>query len=250
MNARLVFFGSLRELLTPPHREHGVVDYAVRRRASVKDVIEALGPPHTEVGRILVNGEEAGFDHIIEPRQGVEIHPVSAPFDVFSATRLRPDPLATLTFLVDANVGRLATLLRLLGFDAAFDRRWDDAELAAMAETEGRVLLSKDHRLLKRRQIVYGRLIRSAMPWDQLAEALHFFGLTPPYAPFSRCLRCNVVLEPTDKARVLDRLLPLTRRYYENFHICPCCGRIYWRGSHHAAMLARVEELAPLPRDG
>jgi uncharacterized protein with PIN domain len=61
-------------------------------------------------------------------------------------------------------------------------------------------------------------------------------------APFQRCLRCNGLLQPVEKSAVMDRLEPLTRRYFDDFHICPVCGQIYWRGSHYERMQKLVED--------
>ena len=58
--------------------------------------------------------------------------------------------------------------------------------------------------------------------------------------PFSRCLRCNTVLRPVAKERVIDRLEPLTKKYYNDFKQCKSCEKIYWRGSHHEKMAEMI----------
>jgi uncharacterized protein len=250
LDARLVFHDGLKDFLAASNEAASPgpieISYPVTRRASVKDVIEALGPPHTEVGSILVDGEDTGFHHILEPGQEVHVHPIPHPFDVLSPTPLRPDPLHRIAFAVDANVGKLARLLRLLGFDATADRGWNDSDLADIADTttgEGRIVLSKDRGLLKRSKIVFARYIRAIHPEDQLIEVLSFFALAPPYKPFSRCLLCNEPLTPIAKATILHRLEPLTIKYFHTFHTCPSCNRIYWPGSHHDRLLERLERM-------
>ncbi len=238
--AILRFHGSLRELLKPRFRAHGQVHFAAKRRASVKDVIESQGPPHTEIGRIVSDQGEQNFDLLLAGGETLDILPVEPPMDVRRACALRPVPLPEVRFVVDVNAGKLATLLRLLGFDTAYGNALEDAEVAALAADEQRIVLSKDRGLLKRKAISHGRLIRNEDPELQLAETLHFFGLHPPYAPFSRCLRCNTPLHPVAKEKIIHRLLPLTKKYFNEFHICPDCRRIYWPGSHHDQMLARL----------
>ena len=246
-DARLVFHDGLKDFLAASNEvgPHSAVEilYPVTRRASVKDVIEALGPPHTEVGRILIDSRNVDFNHLLAPGQEVHIHPVPHPFDVLSPTPLRPEPLHRIAFVVDANVGKLARLLRLLGFDATACRTWSDNELANTAVQEGRIVLSKDRALLKRNKIVFARHIRAIHPEDQLLETLSFFNLTPPYKPFSRCLLCNNPLIPVPKATILHRLEPLTKKYFHEFHTCPNCDRIYWPGSHHDRLIERLERL-------
>lgn len=242
--AGFVFHGSLRELLGRGQGgADGRVAYPVVRRASVKDAIEALGVPHTEVGAIEADGLEVGFGHLLACGARIDVRPVPAPFDVLRPSPLRPEPLPRVAFLVDANVGRLAGLLRALGFDTAHDPSLDDAALAELAARDRRILLSRDRFLLKRGIVVYGRLIRSQDPDSQLLEVVRFFGLNPPFATFTRCLRCNDPLLAVPKAEIMDRLQPLTRRYYFDFRRCPRCDRVYWAGSHHERMRERVERL-------
>jgi len=241
-HATLHFHGDLAALLT-----RGLVGPAVScpvtRRASIKDVIEAMGPPHTEVGSIKVLGREVGFDHLPAPGEHIAVCPVSVPFDVRRATLLRPEPLPRLAFVVDANVARLGGLLRALGFDTAGSPDLDDAALADLASRQGRFALSRDQGLLKRRQVVFGRLVRGVAPHDQVVEVLKLLGLRPPFAAFTRCVRCNHPLEPVSKAAFWHRLLPLTRLYYDDFRRCTCCDRIYWPGSHLDRMRAWLDDL-------
>jgi hypothetical protein len=253
----VVFHGGLKDFLHSGNSPGKVpalgparLSYPLDRRASVKDVIEALGPPHTEVGRILAHEfgqmREENFHLLLDPRgrrpDRVEVFPVVAPWDPTQHSMLRP-ALPALRFAVDANVGKLATLLRMLGFDTAYDRSLDDAGLAELAARERRVVLSKDRALLKRAAVTHGRCIRHEDPEEQLLEVLCLFGLRPPFATFSRCLRCNVPLRPVDKAEIEHRLLPKTRAYYHDFSLCPECDRIYWAGSHQERMQERVARL-------
>jgi hypothetical protein len=233
--AKITFHGDLNEFLRTDNSARSL-DYPVARRASIKDVIEALGPPHTEVGRILVDGADVDFTHLLKPRERVEVRPVQAPMDVTKPAPLRPDPLPELKFVVDVNVGKLADRLRLLGLDAAYEPEWSDDAIAAIAEAEGRVVLSKDLALLKRNKVEFGRAVRAAHPDDQILEVVEFFGIQGPFEPFTRCIHDNTPLVPVDKADIIDRLEPLTKKYFHEFHICPTCGRIYWPGSHHERM--------------
>ncbi len=251
------FHPGVREIVRPGKSARladGRLGWAVDRRAAVKDVVESLGVPHTEVGRILVagaggpggpggpsgtDGTDVDFSHIVAEGQELDVYAVVPPLDVTRPSLLRPEPLCgegEVRFLVDATCGKLARLLRLVGQDAAYDRAWDDEAVAELAAGEGRIVLSMDRALLKRSQVAFGRLVRAHDPQEQLAEVLRHFGVRGPFAAFSRCLECNEPLAPVEKAAVLHRLQPLTKKYFDTFYRCPSCDRIYWPGSHHDRM--------------
>lgn len=238
MYADLKFHNELRELV--PDHDHGIFRCPVDRRASVKDAIEALGVPHTEVGRILANGIEVDFSVLLAAPRLYEIFPVAVPWDVTMPSVLRPEPLRGVSFLVDENAHRLAGLLRMIGMDAATCRGLTDEDIVRRAVAQGRIVLSKDRRLLKRKQIVFGRLVRGVHPWEQLREIVDLFGLRTRLQPFSRCIHCNVMLKSRTKTEIQERLEPLTKQYYQVFQECPECKRIYWAGSHHEQMRERL----------
>jgi len=254
-DAVLFFAGELAGLLTRPVFA-GSVRYPVDRRASIKDVIEAMGVPHTEVYAINSGGASHDFGLLLEPGMAVALLPAvlapEYPVDVTVPTTLRPTPLDSLRFLVDENVAGLVPLLRALGFDAAYDRSWGDEEIAERAVCEGRVVLSRGRALLKRTAIVHGRLIRTQVVEEQLLEVLGHFRISSLDSIFTRCLRCNEVLNPVNKQDILERLEPKTRKHFDKFKRCPSCDRIYWRGSHHQNLMERFARLGIIigPEDG
>lgn len=239
MAIRLVFHGGLSALLN----NRGVYPETTRelfRSAPVKDLVESQGVPHTEVGRIESEGSERSFAHFPAWGETLDILPPRPPVDVTLFTVLFPEPFEEVSFVADANVGRLGGLLRLAGFDCLLDPRWEDAEIARVAGDNKRILLTRDKELLKRNRVLRGRLIRSGRPWDQLAEVIHFFGLGDKINLFSRCPKCNITLERTDKSAIIDQLEPLTRMMYDRFTRCPGCGQIYWSGSHHGRIREKL----------
>jgi uncharacterized protein len=130
----------------------------------------------------------------------------------------------------------------MLGFDCLYQNDISDEELAALTQQQGRILLSRDRRLLMRKGISSGYCPRSLEPTEQLLEVIERFDLVKRIVPFHRCLRCNHPLEPVAKEDILDRLEPLTRQYFDEFQVCPACGRIYWKGSHYEQMRQLIEQ--------
>jgi uncharacterized protein with PIN domain len=214
-----------------------------RPHQTVKDVLEAMGIPHTEVDLILVNGNAEGFAHRPTSGDRITAYPMFEVLDIGSTARLRPVPLRDPRFVIDVNLGRLARLLRVLGFDVWWSSDADDQTLADVSLGQQRILLTRDRGLLKRRAITHGLFVRSDHPEEQTLEVIRRLDLAQRLAPFTRCVRCNGRLVAVTKDEVVDHLEPLTRLYYDDFSRCSECGRIYWRGSHHARLVSFVEGL-------
>ena len=229
--ARFRFYEELNDFL-PPERRKTEFDYQFERRASIKDVIEALGVPHTEVELILVNRESVDFGYILHDGDRVSVYPVFESLDVTPLLRLRARPLRTPRFVLDTHLGTLARYLRLLGFDTLYRNDYRDATLARISANEGRTLLTRDRGLLMRRIVTHAYFVRADDPRRQVEEVCARLDLYGLIEPFSRCSHCNGLLQQVDKAQIADQLAPKTRRYYQRFLQCQDCGQIYWAGSH------------------
>lgn len=237
------FYEELNDFL-PARRRKTRFAYRFTRRASIKDVIEALGVPHTEVELLLVNGNSVDFSHIVADGDLVSVYPVFETLDIRPLLRLRPQPLRRTRFVLDTHLGRLARYLRLLGFDVLYQNRCDDGELATISATRQRILLTRDRRLLQRSIITHGYFVRETRPLRQTGEVLRRFDLYADISPLSRCVRCNGLLEEIAKEQIAHRLEPKTRRYYDEFRICRDCRQIYWRGSHFRKMTALIAAIS------
>jgi uncharacterized protein with PIN domain len=148
-------------------------------------------------------------------------------------------------FIVDHNVGKLARWLRLMGYDTIFFDGGDDSELVAIAKAEGRVILSRDTQIMKRRLITSGRiravLIQSDQPREQIGQVIVTLGLESRFRPFTICLECNQPLVERAKDELKELVPPYVFKTQEQFMQCPNCRRIYWRGTHWRAMIKKLE---------
>ncbi|MGW8309995.1 MAG: Mut7-C RNAse domain-containing protein [Thiogranum sp.] len=230
--AHFRFYEELNDFL-PPSRRKVEFEQHFDRRASVKDMIEALGVPHPEIELILVNGEPVDFSYIVSDGDRISVYPMFEALDIASLVRLRDAPLRDPRFVVDCNLGRLARYLRLLGFDCLYDNGFTDEAIAAISQEQQRIVLTRDRRLLHRKAISHGLFVRAEQPRDQVREVLRRLDLYALSRPFSRCARCNGLLAPVEKDAIAGRLQPKTRRYYDDFLQCRDCGQLYWQGSHH-----------------
>lgn len=157
-------------------------------------------------------------------------------------------PQAAKTFLLDGMLGRLARWLRLLGYDAAFEPDLKDIQLVRRARAEGRILLTRDRELARRRG-VRAILIRSDHLEGQLAQLqretnLAAEGRTP------RCPVCNEPLEPMPRDQVWGLVPPYVFVHHTRFELCPSCERVYWPGTHWEDVQERLEEAGLGPSEG
>lgn len=233
------FYAELNDFL-PAHRKRRRFEHAFNGKPAVKDAIEAMGVPHTEIDLILIDGESVAFDHPLRDGMRVSVYPMFESIDISPILRVRPEPLRETRFVLDAHLGRLASYLRLMGFEARYRNDFRDSELAQISRSEGRILLTRDRGLLKRTEVTHGYCIRSSHPRDQLIEVLRRFDLFDAVEPFIRCLRCNKRIKPVPKEQVLNLIPEETRQHFDDFFQCTGCGQVYWRGSHYERMLCFV----------
>jgi uncharacterized protein len=150
---------------------------------------------------------------------------------------------ATPMFLADAALGRLATWLRLLGYDTVYARSAGEAELVRRARAEGRVLLTRNTRMLRRRDVPAHVFIESDHFRAQLRQVIATFGLLDTAAFLMRCSRCNATLLPIERAEASASVPPYVCATQDTFARCPSCRRIYWGATHVEKMRAELRRL-------
>ena len=241
-SARFRFYAELNDFL-PPGRRGVEFAHEFHGGPSVKDVIESLGVPHTEVDLVLADGESVDFSWILREGARVSVYPVFESIDIAPLARVRPAPLREVRLVLDVHLGRLARYLRMLGFDARWRNDERDEEIARVASAEHRIVLTRDAGLLKRRIVTHGYRVREADPRRQLAEVSHRLDLFGSIAPFRRCLCCNALLETVRKEDIAGELPPRVRERHDAFRRCPSCRRVYWAGTHHQRMERLIADL-------
>lgn len=225
------FYEELNDFLSPARRGRAFF-CRISGTPAVKDTIESLGVPHTEVDLILVDGASVRFSHRLRGGERVAVYPVFERLDITPIVRLRPRPLRVPRFVADVHLGTLARRLRLLGFDTLYDNRSGDAELVRRSAAGRRILLTRDVGLLKHKAVTRAHYVRATDPARQLAEVVAALDLGSKVRPFTRCLPCNAPLRRVATARVGEELPPHVRRTTRHVARCAGCGRLYWRGTH------------------
>ena len=216
--------------------------YSFTGTPSVKNSIETIGIPHTEIDLILVDGVSVGFDHLLKGGEQVSVYPVFESLDISPVTRLRAKPLRKIRFVVDVNLGKLAKKLRLLGFDTFYRNNLNDDEIVKISVDEKRIILTRDLGILKYSNVTHGYWIRSDDPKIQLNEVIERLQLRNLFKPFTRCSQCNGQLKRVSKALLKGRIPDDTLRYYKTFWECNGCKQIYWEGSHFDKIIDWIEK--------
>lgn len=216
-------------------------EYPFHGKPSVKDVIEALGVPHTEVDLVVVNGEVSSFGYNLKDGDFVAVYPVFESIDISGLKD--EEPLREIKFVADVHLGRLARYLRILGFDTLYKNDFSDEEIINISNEQNRVVLTRDIGILKNGKVEKGYFVRNTKLSEQVEEVLARFDLFSLIKPFDRCPLCNGKLSYVDKESILDRLPPKTRRAFSEFKMCENCGKIYWKGTHYKKIINFIEHL-------
>ena len=149
-------------------------------------------------------------------------------------------------FFADNNVGKLAKWLRMMGYDTRFFNGSDDSHMVAIALAEGRVILTRDTQIMRRRVVTNGQLkailIQGDKPEHQMRQVVDSLNLDCQFRPFTICLECNQPLLPRSKEQVKDLVPPYVFQTQVKYVECPTCHRIYWRGTHWQAMTEKLKK--------
>mgnify|MGYP001820042941 CR=1 FL=1 len=239
------FYEELNDFL-PKHRRRTDAATTFKEKRSIKDAIESLGVPHTEIDLILVNGKSVDFDYILQDEDRVSVYPVFESLNISDATHLRKLPLRRSKFIADINLGKIATYMRVLGFDVYFDSRLSPREIVEISKREKRIILTGNRKLLKFKDVSHGIFIRPGTTVQQIKRLIDYLDIKDRVDPFTRCLQCNSLLQKVPKEKILDRIPQKTRAYCDAYARCLSCDKIYWKGTHFIHMDKVVRQILDL----
>lgn len=152
-------------------------------------------------------------------------------------------------FLVDRMLGKLAKWLRILGYDAAYLPQLSPEGVLREGRRQGRIILTRDTRLLRRKDVPPLVFVQSDHFREQLRQVVHTCHLDPQRQLLSRCTACNLVLEEVAKEKVQDQVPEYVWQTQEEFCRCPQCHRIYWGATHREHVLDELRHLG-LEKEG
>lgn len=150
---------------------------------------------------------------------------------------------ATMKFIVDCMLGKLAKWLKILGFDVLYFSKVDDSELLPLTQKEKGILLTRDNALLEKAGTGNGFFIRSEKWREQVRQVLEELNLWGKVRPYSRCLECNLRLKNLPKKSAKNLVAPFVYKHADSFAICPRCGRVFWQGTHYRDMDRKIKAI-------
>jgi uncharacterized protein with PIN domain/sulfur carrier protein ThiS len=244
-NITIRFYEELNDFLPNENKKKRFKHYFIDR-TTVKDLIESLGVPHTEIDLVLVNGKSTDFNYVIDDGDDISVYPVFESFDISNVQHLRPQPLRKPKFICDVHLGKLAKNLRMFGFDVYYKNELIDQEIVKISLSEKRTILTRDIGLLKRREVTHGYFIRDCDPTNQIVEVLKRFDLYKIIKPFSICTDCGNKLVRIPKKEVINLLPRKVEQYQNKFYFCSECKNVFWAGSHLESMKNFIDKVLKL----
>ncbi|QJD97402.1 hypothetical protein HH214_16760 [Mucilaginibacter robiniae] len=231
--------GSLKDLL--PANASTPYVYHFTGNPAIKDAIEAMGVPHTEVDVIQVNNKFVDFSYILQHYDHVNVYPHQSIFS--NQHSIAGKPPVYNGFIADVHLGTMVRSLRLLGFDVWYDQQLNETQLADLAAEHNRIILTRSLHLLKHAKVHWGYWLRSQPTEAQVMEVLNRYEMIKQLIPFKRCTVCNGLLHQVSKNEVLNLLPPKTQLHFNAFWQCEQCQRVYWKGSHYERMAQWIEKI-------
>jgi len=143
-------------------------------------------------------------------------------------------------FVADQSLGKLVKWLRILGFDADM-RHFGKNDMPNESLLDARVFLT---RITRMRGLPRSVFIVSDAPMLQLRQVVGQTGITEAdFRPLTRCIKCNRLLVPVERAAVFHRVPDYVWNRHRRFHRCPSCDRIFWQGSHPRRVSDRIRAI-------
>lgn len=240
---RFIIHGKLKSFLAKSAVKKPI-DLVWEEHRSLKDWIESLQIPHTEIGRISVNSKNASLNERLQNKDIVEVFEIEGPYDPRKISQQQEKLLPEIKFIADVHLGKLVRYLRILGLNCSYEAPWDDNILAEKSFKEKRIMLSRDVGLLQRKCISHGQFLYSDDPVEQAKEILQRYEIYDQCKAMSRCVSCNSYMHPVAKHKIEHLIEEGTKNTYDQFFQCESCSKVYWHGAHVKNILKTLKEIA------
>lgn len=238
------FYADLNPFLPKEKRQiefsHQFID-----KTTIKDMIEGLGVPHTQIDLMLVNNRPVDFNYHVKENDRISVYPLFFTIDISEIKKTKTIKSSPIKFALDVHLGKLANRLRMFGFDTFYKNQINDPELVEIANKEKRTLLTRDRGILKRKATTNGCYIKNIQAHKQVIEVINRFKLWDKVKPLTRCLVCNEQLSAINKEKIINKIPDGIKKTYKEFYFCTYCQKVFWKGSHYDNMIKLLNKLSP-----
>lgn len=220
------FYEELNDFLSPKQCKQEF-KVAFKGTFLIKDFLESLGVPHTEVDLILVNSRSVPFSYVLQDGDRISVYPVFEAFDISKVARLREKPLRRPKFILDTDLRGLVKILRIFGFNTVYKNDAKTQDIVDLSLSENRTILTKSKALLLRNGVVRGYRVKHTQPPKQFSEIIRHFNLEHLMDPFSRCVGCNGRLVSQSSMGIKSSGYPKPLSEFEHSCVCKDCQNMY-----------------------
>jgi len=222
------------------------INYTFNSGSDIKEMINFFNIPPEKIDFIIVNGNSQGYDYVLKDLDFVSIYPAFESFDISEVQPLHKKPLRNLIFICDSHLGKLCKYMRMLGFDTLYFNNISKSKIIDISIKEKRIIVTRNYKLIKDCNVSHIVLIKSDNAKEQILEIISKLDLSESIEPFTRCLKCNEIIESIEKQDIYNLLPEKTKKYFDHFYICKNCNKIYWEGSHYENMLKFINSISHL----
>ncbi|MCX7983448.1 MAG: Mut7-C ubiquitin/RNAse domain-containing protein [Bacteroidetes bacterium] len=235
----------------PPDQRYKDFQLVFPTQPTLEQVLLTLGLNLNYVDLVIRNKTSITRLTLLANGDRISIYPTLESFDISSLEKLHPIPLRQPTYIADVHLGKLAKLLRLMGFDTLYFKSADYKYIIQCSLEEQRCILSKSDLYKSKPYVQRYFQITTQYPREQLREVFNRFDLWNCVHPFTRCLTCNTLLTKVEKHAVKQELIP--QRVFSwctEYQYCSNCVKYFWKGTHYERMINVVTHFLNTHLDG
>jgi uncharacterized protein with PIN domain len=218
------FYEELNDYL-PQHQKKVDIEAEFIGKRCIKGTIEDFGVPPEAVDLILVNGNPVDFRYLLKDGDRASVYPVFERLNIQNLSMPRKFPLRRIQFTADADLKDMVQVMRMLGFDTIYDPGYRMADIIEISRQENRIILTNRKELLRSESVTHAVRVCSGTPLEQVKNVMDDLDIKDRINAFSRCLRCNNVLENRQTKEILDRISPETKHIFEKYILCRSCRK-------------------------
>ena len=161
------FYEELNDFL-PKHKRKKDFETEFEKKASIKDLMESLWVPHSQIDLILVNRKSVDWGYTLKDGDRVSVYPVFESFNIRSLIRIRDIPLRKTRFIADVDLGDLTKRMKELGFDVYHDPSLSDGEIMDISKCEHRIVLTQRRKILKSAEVTHRMFMNPGSTENQI----------------------------------------------------------------------------------